>query len=280
MSGGQGASTQGLLPHAHVQAARRSRAQRRQPPRQRVARSARQPTKANEAHSQRQTPSCEAPTCGTCCTARQSCTTTGWHPPHAPPGGCAALQHVWACGDITTGHVPATAATAASATTCHNAAYTRTRSHDNTGIASACRLTAAPASADFWLWCIGPTMGACICSTGRLYITLRAAAAAEQERERGCDAQAAWGHSCASAGAKRQRRAHRAGHTAAARPHSHWRCSAWPAGTACPLTSCSPAVSTSGAALTLTDSSLTGCSSPEEAGPSSPLRGGRRRRRQ
>lgn len=49
------------------------------------------------------------------------------------------------------------------------------------------------------------------------------------------------------------------------------RCSAWPEATACPLTSCSPAVSTSGAALTLTDSSLTGCSSPDEAGPSSPL---------
>ena len=31
-------------------------------------------------------------TCGTCCTARQSCRRTGWHLPHAPHGGCAGLQ--------------------------------------------------------------------------------------------------------------------------------------------------------------------------------------------
>lgn len=44
-------------------------------------------------------------------------------------------------------------------------------------------------------------------------------------------------------------------------------------GTACPATSCSPAVSTSGAALTLSDSSLGCCGSPDEAG-SSPLQAG------
>jgi hypothetical protein len=35
-----------------------------------------------------------------------------------------------------------------------------------------------PCSRSFWLACSGPTTGACICSTGRLYITFRAAAAA------------------------------------------------------------------------------------------------------
>lgn len=36
----------------------------------------------------------------------------------------------------------------------------------------------APDSACFWLWCNGPTTGACICSTGRLNNTCLAAAAA------------------------------------------------------------------------------------------------------
>lgn len=57
------------------------------------------------------------------------------------------------------------------------------------------------------------------------------------------------------------------------------RCSASLMGTAWPATSCMPAVSTAGAALTpLSDSSLGCCPSPDEAG-SSPLQAGRRRRR-
>lgn len=45
----------------------------------------------------------------------------------------------------------------------------------------------APDSACFWLWCSGPTTGACICSTGRLNITCRdtAAAPGRAREERG-----------------------------------------------------------------------------------------------
>ena len=64
----------------------------------------------------------------------------------------------------------------------------QTQQHPATTAAAASRVAAAAASRhsgsspaevrSFWLWCRGPTTGACICSTGRLYITRREEAAA------------------------------------------------------------------------------------------------------
>ena len=238
---------------------------------------ARQPASHGRARSCRPHP----PTCGTCCTAHRSCRTTGWRPPRAPPGGCACLHifAAWGAAAALGGH-------------------SECQHHHQLRLATRCRLHPAGAHRPTLQLMRSHSRPA---SQGRAAhppaSTFGCGAAAPPPARAsappaGCTSPAApprlqhvigRGYFRVVQGEphqvqqRSQPAAEASGtkHGRHGRPeaNSRCRCSAWPAGTACPLTSCSPAVSTSGAALTLADSSLTGGASPGEAGPSSPLRG-------